>query len=169
MNFKRYINEVVDKDQQLEVDTENNSIYEIADYLNLYFEKKYNFSPAVIGIGNKTIMINEKEFKKIKDIILPMLKEIGFKYQYIYDGRMVYFSNNFYEKNNAKEVKPINESLDKLHSAVEKIIKDMQRKGNVKPEQIADRVQKALKLDLTREEIIRRYIRTLGGQFDSQM
>jgi hypothetical protein len=61
------------------------------------------------------------------------------------------------------------ESLDKLGDEIKKIIAKMQKEGKVKPEEIADRVQKALKLDLTKDEIMAKYVRTSGGQYDSQL
>lgn len=61
------------------------------------------------------------------------------------------------------------ESLDKLSDAVKKIVKKMQKEGKVNPQVIADMVNKSLQMNLTKQEVIARYFRNLGGSFESQV
>jgi len=91
---------------------------------------KGQFFEAVININSKaTVAVytptlnNNKELKKN---ILSYLKTIGFKYEFIHGNNYTYFSDAKNE-NDYKQFININnltESLDRLHDAIEKIIKD---------------------------------------------
>lgn len=65
--------------------------------------------------------------------------------------------------------KQFNESEDKLADTVKSIIKELQKKGGIVPNHVAKKIRRDVENKKDKASIIARYIRSLGGSFESQL
>lgn len=65
----------------------------------------------------------------------------------------------------------LKETLDREHDALEKTVDELKNKKKVEPKVISNRILAAKKrdLDTDKKNVIARYFRTLGGNFESQV
>ena len=190
MKFKKYINEVYGEHLGDETTEEDFTLKDIErifkgrlteilpfsmDYYNPKFineRKQWNIFNNTIAILGRTSRFNKRSsFSSVtgeryykNGVLINLTDEVEKM------GLKIKFTYNEYDSGLGVIYNPnLKESLDKLSDAVNKIIKDMQRKGHVRPGIIADRVRKALELDLSRKQIIARYFGNLGGSFESEV
>lgn len=133
----------------------------------------FKIGDRVIGVNPGTRYFNLKGIvKKISKEYVYVLFDNNFNHGMVWgalpDNIKKIPVSKYVRQLNFNESYKVEESLDKLADQVNIIVKKLQKEGKVKPEEIADRVQQALKLELTRSEIISRYLRTNTGQYDSE-